>query len=57
MIGLKVTKGEIHKLQCPKITIRLSLFQNIWNGFKGIEKMNNIANCLTLPHNEMEIQE
>ena len=34
----------------------ITIPNNIWNGFKGLDKSESIiANCLTIPHNEKEM--
>ena len=41
----------------PKDYFLVTIPPNVWNGFKGIGKNESIiANCLTLPHNENEMQ-
>ena len=38
----------------PQITL-VTIPPNIWNGFKGLDQVVHIANCLTMPHNEKEM--
>ena len=51
------SKGEIQEITMSKDNYSLvTIPKNIWNGFKGIgEDESIVANCLTLPHNEMEM--
>jgi dTDP-4-dehydrorhamnose 3,5-epimerase len=51
------TKGEYQELFLTPNNHRLiTIPNNIWNGFKGIDDSESIiANCLTLPHNEKEM--
>ena len=40
----------------PKDHKLITIPNNIWNGFKGLDKSESIiANCLTIPHNEKEM--
>ena len=51
------SKGEIQEITMSKDNYSLvTIPKNIWNGFMGIgEDESIVANCLTLPHNEMEM--
>tara|TARA_B100000242_G_scaffold287865_1_gene255318 strand:+ start:160 stop:603 length:444 start_codon:yes stop_codon:yes gene_type:complete len=51
------TKGKYLELDLSPNNHRLiTIPNNIWNGFKGLDKSESIiANCLTIPHNEREM--
>ena len=51
------TKGIYQELiLSPENYFLVTIPQNIWNGFKGMDDGESIiANCLTLPHNEKEM--
>ena len=51
------SKGQIEEIILSPINYNLiTIPNNIWNGFKGLDKEESIiANCLTLPHNEKEM--
>ena len=55
--SIRSGESEIQEITMSKDNYSLvTIPKNIWNGFKGIgEDESIVANCLTLPHNEMEM--
>ena len=51
------SKGKIEEIiLSPENYNLITIPNNIWNGFKGLDKEESIiANCLNLPHNENEM--
>jgi len=51
------SKGAIQEIiMSPENYSLVSIPNNIWNGFKGLDKEESIiANCLTIAHNEKEM--
>ena len=51
------SKGVIQEIiLSPESYSLVSIPNNIWNGFKGLDKEESIiANCLTISHNEKEM--
>ena len=52
------SKGSIQEIiLSPNKYFMVTIPKNIWNGFKGLDKEESIiANCLTLPHDEKEME-
>jgi len=51
------SKGVTQEIiMSPEKYFLVTIPNNIWNGFKGLDKEESIiANCLNLPHNEDEM--
>ena len=51
------SKGKLEEITLSPDNYNLiTIPNNIWNGFKGLDKEESIiANCLNIPHNENEM--